>query len=63
VQLNLAAQRSVEITATRPLSKRKRWRLLRVITRSKLAASEAFDETAQIMQDITGKKPSEEVAQ
>ena len=47
---------SVEIASTRPLSKRKRWRLLRVITRSQLAGDELDDPTAQIMQDITGKK-------
>ena len=46
---------AVEITSTRPLSKRKRWRLLRVISRSELAGIEIGDATAEIMRDITGK--------
>ena len=47
---------TVEITSTRPLSKRKRWRLLRVITRSELTGTAAaMDDTAQIMADLTGK--------
>lgn len=50
---------SVEICATRPLSKRKRWRLLRVISHSQLAGVEVVDAAAEIMQDITGKKPEE----
>ena len=50
---------SVEICATRPLSKRKRWRLLRVVSHSQLAGVEVLDAGAQIMQDITGKKPAE----
>ena len=54
---------AVEIASTRPMSKRKRWRLLRVITRSELAGVEIVDATAEIMQDITGKKPNAEVAQ
>ena len=47
---------AVEITSTRPLSARKRWRLLRVISRSQLAGIELVDPTVEIMQDITGKK-------
>ena len=47
---------SVEIESTRPLSARKRWRLLRVISRSELAGVEIVDTAAQIMEDITGKK-------
>lgn len=50
---------AVEICATRPMSKRKRWRLLRVISHSQLAGVEAVDAAAEIMQDITGKKPEE----
>jgi small subunit ribosomal protein S17 len=51
---------SVEVTATRPLSKRKRWRLLRVVTRSELGGLQIADPTAQIMADITGKEPPAE---
>jgi small subunit ribosomal protein S17 len=47
---------SVEITSTRPLSARKRWRLLRVISRSALVGIEHVGTAAQIMEDITGKK-------
>jgi small subunit ribosomal protein S17 len=47
---------AVEITSTRPLSARKRWRFLRVISRSDLAGVELVDTAAQIMEDITGKK-------
>lgn len=50
---------AVEICATRPMSKRKRWRLLRVISHSQLAGVEVLDAAAEIMQDITGKKPEE----
>jgi small subunit ribosomal protein S17 len=46
---------TVEIVSTRPLSKRKRWRLLRVIARSELAGVEIADAAAEIMADITGK--------
>jgi small subunit ribosomal protein S17 len=51
---------SVEIASTRPLSKRKRWRLLRVISRTQLEGGEITDATAEIMQEITGKKPVQE---
>ena len=47
---------AVEIASTRPLSARKRWRLLRVISRSELAGVEFLDPTAEIMKDITGKR-------
>jgi small subunit ribosomal protein S17 len=47
---------AVEITSTRPLSARKRWRLLRVISRSQLAGVEVVDEAAEILKDITGKR-------
>lgn len=51
----------VEIVSTRPLSKSKRWRLLRVITRSELGGEQFLDPTARIMADITGKElPVEE---
>ena len=54
---------AVEIAATRPLSARKRWCLLRVISRSELAGVEIGDAAAEIMQDITGKKaPASEEA-
>ncbi len=46
---------NVEIASTRPLSKRKRWRLLRVISRSQLGGLDHGDAAAQIMADITGK--------
>jgi small subunit ribosomal protein S17 len=46
---------TVELTSTRPLSKRKRWRLLRVITRSQYGGVEFADPTAEILKDITGK--------
>ena len=49
----------VEITSTRPLSKRKRWRLLQVLSKSRLAGVEIVDAAAQVMAEITGK-PSEE---
>ena len=52
---------TVEIASTRPLSKRKRWRLLRVVGRSELGVVELGDATAQIMADITGRElPTEE---
>ena len=50
---------AVEIVSTRPLSKRKRWRLLAVVSRSRLAGVEIVDMAAQVMAEITGK-PSEE---
>ena len=46
---------SVEIASTRPLSKRKRWRLERVISRSQLGGLGHGDATAEIMADLTGK--------
>src|SRR5262245_6794934 len=46
---------TVEIESTRPISKRKRWRLVRVVTRSELSGVELADPTAEIMADITGK--------
>jgi len=52
----------VLIASTRPLSKRKRWRLLDVISRSRLEGGEVGDETARVMAEITAK-PGEEVAQ
>jgi small subunit ribosomal protein S17 len=51
---------SVEIASTRPLSRRKRWRLLRVIARAQLERIELADPTAEIMEAITGKKPTQE---
>ena len=51
---------TVEITSTRPLSKRKRWRLLRVVTRSELVGGpEVTDATAAFMADLTGKTATE----
>lgn len=47
----------VEITSTRPLSKRKRWRLLRVVSRSQLGGLEWEDPTAQMLEGVVGKKP------
>ena len=52
----------VLITSTRPLSKRKRWRLLEVLSRSHLGKVAPVDEAAQVMAEITAK-PGEEVAQ
>jgi small subunit ribosomal protein S17 len=49
----------VEIESTRPMSKRKRWRLLRVVSRSQLAGVEIRDAAAEIMADITGKATPE----
>jgi small subunit ribosomal protein S17 len=54
----------VEIASTRPLSKRKRWRLERVISRSQLGGLSHGDAAAEIMADITGKLlPGTEAAQ
>ena len=50
---------TVEIASTRAMSKRKRWRLLRVVSRSELGRIEFSDPTAQIMADITGKPAPE----
>ena len=50
---------TVEIVSTRPLSKRKRWRLVKVLSRSELAdlaGAEAIDPAAEILQDITGRR-------
>ena len=49
----------VTIAATRPISKRKRWRLLRVDSRSVLGGKKAVDATAEIMADLTGKGQQE----
>ena len=46
----------VEIVSTRPLSKRKRWRLLRVITRSELAGLEWVDPAAEALAGLTQKQ-------
>lgn len=51
----------VEIASTRPLSKRKRWRLVQVLSRSSLAGVEVVDMAAQVMAEITAK-PGEERA-
>jgi len=50
---------TVEIEATRPISKRKRWRLLRVVTRSELGGVKGHEETTEIMADITGRGAKE----
>ena len=56
----------VEIASTRPLSKRKRWRLVTVLSKASLAGVEVVDLAAQVMAEITGKadegKPGEEGA-
>jgi small subunit ribosomal protein S17 len=54
---------AVEIASTRPLSKNKRWRLLRVIAKSELAGVEIVDAAAEIMADLTAKKAPAEGAQ
>ena len=54
---------NVEIASTRPMSKRKRWRLVRVISRSQLGGVEIGDAAAEIMADLTGKNPAEVKAQ
>ena len=46
----------VEICATRPLSKRKRWRLVQVVTRSELADDAARIQVSQELADVTGAK-------
>jgi small subunit ribosomal protein S17 len=51
---------AVEIASTRPISKRKRWRLLHVIAKSQLAGFQHVDAAAEIMADITGKAAKEE---
>ncbi len=45
----------VEIVSTRPLSKRKRWRLERVITRSQFAGAEWTDPTAAVLEALSGQ--------
>jgi small subunit ribosomal protein S17 len=50
----------VEIEATRPISKRKCWRLLRVVTRSELGAVEWVDTHAQALEAIGAKAPASE---
>ena len=55
---------NVELVSTRPLSKRKRWRLLRVLGHSQLGGIHHGDAAAEIMADITGKTaPAAEVEQ
>jgi small subunit ribosomal protein S17 len=49
----------VELASTRPLSKLKRWRLVRVVSKSRLAGVEIVDAAAQVMAEITGKKAEE----
>lgn len=51
----------VEIVSTRPLSKRKRWRLVGVVAKSRLVGGEIGDMAAEVMAEITGK-PGEEGA-
>jgi len=45
----------VEITATRAMSKNKRWRLVRVLTRSQLGGVDAHEEATEIMAEVTGR--------
>ena len=49
---------SVEIVATRPLSKRKRWRLTRVVTRSALAGTTAVELEPELA-EATGEAKAE----
>lgn len=51
----------VEVVATRPISKRKCWRLRRVIAHSQLGGAGSLDAAAEIMADITGKTERVEV--
>ena len=51
---------AVELTSTRPLSKRKRWRLVNVVSKSRLAGVEIVDMAAQVMAEITAKPGEEE---
>ncbi len=44
----------VELAATRPLSKRKRWRLVRVMSRSALGDAAAPIQVSQELADVTG---------
>jgi small subunit ribosomal protein S17 len=46
----------VEIVSTRPLSKRKRWRLLRVVSRSQFGALEWTDPTAGALESLTSQE-------
>ena len=47
---------TVVIESTRPLSRRKCWRVVQVLSRSQLAAAEAFDPTAEAMESIGAVK-------
>jgi len=46
----------VEVESTRPLSKLKRFRLLRVVSRSELSGLEVVDPTAAMVAEVTTKK-------
>lgn len=54
---------TVEVASTRPMSKRKRWRLLRVVSRSALGGLTSHEDTAEVMADITGKTEAREAGQ
>jgi len=47
---------AVEVESTRPLSKLKRFRLLRVVSRSALSGVEVVDPTAEMVAEVTTKK-------
>lgn len=49
----------VEIASTRPLSRRKRWRLLGTVAKSRLAGIDYVDTAAQVMADIGGEPRAE----
>lgn len=46
----------VEVESTRPLSKLKRFRLVRVVSRSELSGLEVVDPTAEMVAEVTSKK-------
>ena len=46
----------VLITSTRPLSKRKRWRLLKVVNRSEFSGLEWVDPTAGTLAGLSGQE-------
>ena len=47
---------SVEVESARPLSKLKRFRLLRIVSRSQLAGLEVVDPTAAMVAEVTTTK-------
>jgi small subunit ribosomal protein S17 len=46
----------VEVESTRPLSKLKRFRLVRIVSRSELSGVHVVDPTAEMVAEVTAKK-------